>query len=523
MFAALVSFVLAPVDDLLPDMIVWDQYLLGAYEGTTQTSEAPAGRRCIRFSTTTANLGTGPLELRGGAINGGLQAVNQRVYRSDGSFYDRLAGNFLYHPTHGHMHYDEWTHFRLREYLPGGGVGAVLRTGEKTSFCIIETTVYDSSLPGFNNSAWGPYSCGQLQGQKPGRADTYGSTLSGQFIAIDTLPNGTYWLEGEVDPNNNVIEKNETNNITRVLMSIGTVPAAQPDLYENNDTKAITDARTEGAVNSPNLGLINAHKMIPELSMDDTDDYYKFRIHGTGGAGDYVRIESPYHSGQNINLYLLDSTGATLASVTSTSAIKQISLLNRPAGTYYVRCQRNTGANPNYMLRIEPDGNLPPVINVTGPVAGEMLVEKNVGLVPVTWTSADPENDPKRVALFYDSVPIGRETNVALDGYQDLAGSDHEASINTALMPIGTWYIIGRAWDGGAYGYGASPGRVTIYHKGDWNMTGEVDNGDIKIASRALLYNNASARMKTFFDMDYDGDFDRTDLKLMISHTGHDH
>lgn len=496
-------------------MIVWDRYLLGAYVGTTQSSEPPAGRRALRFPTTTANLGTGPLDLRGGTINGSTQEVNQRIYRSDGTFWTRPAGQFVYHPTHGHIHFEDWTLFRLRQYLPGGGVGSTLRVGEKTSFCIIETTVYDSTLPGYNNSAWGPYSCGQTQGQRPGRADTYGATLSGQYIDIEGIPDGQYWLEGEVDPNNNVLELNETNNITRVLVTIGNVPAAQPDAYEDNDTKAITDARTEGAANSPNLGLVNTRRTISDLSMDDAEDWYKFRLHGTATAGDYVRIESGYQSGQNMYFYLLNSAGTVISSDTSSVAFKQLSLSGLGPGTFYLRVVRNTGANPNYLLTIEPDGNLPPTITVTGPPAGEIYVEHAHDTIPITWTTTDPEGDPKTVAVFIDRDPAVGPNNLALDGYQDLQGSDHEVNVNTAIVGLGPWYVILRASDGGAYGYGISPGTVVVFERGDLNFNGIVDSNDVRVAGKALRQGTVTPRIRNICDMDEDGDFDKHDVAMM--------
>ena len=507
-------------DDLLPDMIVWDKYLLGAYVGTTMNSEPPPGRRALRFDTTTANKGRGPLELRGGRIIDGRREVNQRIYRSDGSWTDRLAGTFVYHDNHSHMHFEDWTQFRLRQYLPGGGVGSVVRTGTKTSFCIIETTVYDNTLEGYNGP-WGPYDCGLLQGQRPGRADTYTSGLSGQYIDIEGVPDGTYWLEGEVDPNNNVVELDETNNITRVLMNIGNVPPPTPDRYEHNDNKTQVDLRMEGAPNSPNFGLVNSFKTVADLSMDDNEDWFKFKLHGTGTAGDYVRIESPYHSGQNLKFYLLDGNGNTLSANTTNVSIKQLPLEGRGPGTFYLKVVRHTGANPNYLLTIEPDGNLPPEIVVTSPEVGNILVERGWNLVPVSWFSNDVEGDPKTVSLFIDRNPVVGDTNLALGGYQDLNGSDLEANLNTAGMDLGSWYVIGRAWDGGAYGYSISPGTFTVYVKGDINFDGLITLWDYwRVFKAYKLTGKLPPDWAIICDMDRDGDFDDDDLAHMQDDMG---
>ena len=96
-----------------------------------------------------ANVGLGALEIRGGNIIGeNIQEVYQRVYEPDGSFNDRVAGTFTYHPEHKHIHFDGFAEFRLREVLPDGGVGAIVAGGLKTSFCIIDIENYDSDLAG---------------------------------------------------------------------------------------------------------------------------------------------------------------------------------------------------------------------------------------------------------------------------------------------------------------------------------------------------------------------------------------
>jgi len=502
------------VVDLLPDCIIWEQYLAQAYVGTTFSDEPPAGRRALRFPTTTVNIGMGTLELLGQTPTGSLQPVNQRIYRSNGTFYDRLAGNFTYHSNHGHMHFDDWTHFRLREVLPGNGVGPIVRTGVKQSFCIIETTVYDSSMPGYNNSAWGPYSCGWKQGTRPGRADTYGATLSGQYIDIVGLPDGVYWLEGEVDPLNHVLELDESNNIARVLVNIGSVPPAQPDRFEENDTLAQTAARTEGAENSPNFGIVNSKRTYFDLSMDDNDDWYRFRLNNTGGPGDYVRIDTPYQSGQNLYLHLYNSSGTLLTSVTNTYAVKQISLNNRAAGAYFIRVQRNTGNNPNYLLTIDPAGNLPPSITITHP-AMEHFFKKNYDVVPVRWTCSDPEGDPKTVSLLIDRNPVVGDTNIQVTGYENLRGSDLEANLNTAAIPVGKWWVVGRASDGGAFNFAISPAPFWLFIPGDVDYDGGVTRRDYDLAFRAWETQRITPEILHAGDLNHDGILNKIDLKML--------
>jgi len=67
--------------------------------GASIDTQSQPGRRLLRFDTAIANLGTGPMELRGSTVNGdGTQDVVQRIFDTGGGYSDRLAGKFVYHP-----------------------------------------------------------------------------------------------------------------------------------------------------------------------------------------------------------------------------------------------------------------------------------------------------------------------------------------------------------------------------------------------------------------------------------------
>lgn len=456
----------SPVVDNLPDIIIWQDVLYDYIIGTTSTSEPPSGRACLRMSTATANIGDGRLELRGGAlISSTTQQVNQRVFRSDNTFYDRAAGTFTYHSGHSHIHFDNWTVFKLRTVLAGGGIGPVVREGAKTSFCILELRTYDAGLPGYNTSP-GYSSCGQVQGLRPGRADVYDYSLVDQYIDIVGLANGQYWLEGTVDPDDKVLEKDETNNTARILVNIGPVPAAVPDAYEQNDTVAQVNAMIEGGPNSANLGLINAQRSITNLSIEDTYDYFKFRLNKTGTAGDYIQISSPY-PGVDIDLRLCNSSGTILSSSTGNTGYDYISLSGRAPGSYFARIDKVSANNPLYTLKIEPAGNFPPSITVTSPTSA-MWVEKAYATIPVTWVGSDPENDPKTVSLYASMTPATGNLTTLLS-YQNMPASNQFANVNTAAFPVGNWYLLFRCSDGGAVTDVWSKAKITVFRRFDLN------------------------------------------------------
>src|SRR5207249_8772546 len=53
------------------------------------------------------------------------------------------------------------------------------------------------------------------------------------WIDITGLPGGTYILELEVDPENRIAESDESNNITRVLVSFPDCPPPPNDEFES--------------------------------------------------------------------------------------------------------------------------------------------------------------------------------------------------------------------------------------------------------------------------------------------------
>ncbi len=171
------------------------------------------------FNTTSWNSGDGRLELIAAAGDpvSGKQKVYQRVYFSDGSHQDFLAGEFQYHPEHGHFHFENYAVYTLQ---PVNAPGGSQRTGNKTTFCIIDTTKVDVHLPGAPKRPV-YVTCGpNVQGMSVGWGDTYGSNLPGQEIDFTGNPDGDYRLDIEVDPRRLLLETNDVDNISCVLLRI---------------------------------------------------------------------------------------------------------------------------------------------------------------------------------------------------------------------------------------------------------------------------------------------------------------
>lgn len=171
----------------------------------------------LRFNTTTWNSGDGPLELRAGETGSAGQNVYQRIYLSDGGYYNRLAGTFVWHPEHNHFHFNKYAVYTLQ---PVNAPGASNRVSEKTTFCVMDTTPINTSLPRAPQNAVYATCGATIQGMSVGWGDTYGWTLAGQSIDLTGLPNGDYKLVIEVDSNNKIIETNDANNTSCVLIRL---------------------------------------------------------------------------------------------------------------------------------------------------------------------------------------------------------------------------------------------------------------------------------------------------------------
>ena len=197
------------------------------------------GGALLLFSARTWNAGLGPLELVAGETGEDRQNIYQRIYLDSGSYYDRHAGTFIWHPAHNHFHFENYASYLLQ---PVSAPGASARTSSKTTFCVMDTDKVNDSLPGVPSLA--VYSsCGNVkQGMSVGWADTYGWNLPGQSIDLTGWTDGDYKLTISADPKNQLAETNESDNVScsvvRIRLSART---ATP----------VSGATCDGATNPP--------------------------------------------------------------------------------------------------------------------------------------------------------------------------------------------------------------------------------------------------------------------------------
>lgn len=173
----------------------------------------------LRFSTYSWNAGTGPLELRAGAIDSSTnsQDVWQRIYLEGGGSVDRLAGKFVWHPLHSHFHFEGYARYTLQPY---DAPGASSQFGQKTTFCVMDTNAKDLTLPGAPNAATYTACGNSFQGMSVGWGDRYSSGLAGQSIDMTSMPNGDYRLYIDIDPFQKLSEATRADNQSCVLIRV---------------------------------------------------------------------------------------------------------------------------------------------------------------------------------------------------------------------------------------------------------------------------------------------------------------
>jgi hypothetical protein len=254
--------------DLLPDIKVSVDALQSGYTVYTQTGNAASGSQGsndgrLRLTGTTPNIGYGPLETRSlnlwlcgtdtlTANPGTLcpdgrvpkRFVVQRIYhKSDSvmSYTEVPCGTMTYHPSHGHMHVDNWGIYTLRIQNPNDPDPthwSIVGTGTKLAFCLLDigscnnsNGIYcrdDNNVPKLSNQipnytiGNGSYGCSStLQGISNGWYDSYSSGLDGMWIDIPPgTCNGNYYIVVQIDPNQNMVELNENNNVIAVPVTL---------------------------------------------------------------------------------------------------------------------------------------------------------------------------------------------------------------------------------------------------------------------------------------------------------------
>lgn len=465
---------------LLPDIIIRQDDL---YDNQIFTTGFPP-KTFIRFSNGTPNVGDGKLYVYGtGVDNGdGTEDIMQRIFYPGGGFIDRAAGQFVFHPSHNHIHVEEWCEYRVRQVLPNDGVGDIVVKGAKTSFCILDLAVYDPSLPNYDPNGEFLSCSTTVQGLSVGWLDIYDKTLAGQSIEITGVPAGTYWLESHADPNDAFLERDESNNTERIKFTIGGGGAINPDAYEPNDSFSAVAARTVGIPNSPNLGPCDPQRVLTGLTFHVANDldYFRFYATATGTPADFVRID---FTNANLNLYLLNASGAIIASSETIGTFERIELDGRPAGWYSVLARPALPSTvASYSLTIDPPANQAPSIDVIQPSAGTHFRIHGAETFTVTWNASDPESGPMWATVYANTSPDFDGNEILIPTSLNMDASLGFHVVNTTYLSIDTYWFHVAVSDGGSTTGEWSDGKLKLIDAATAVTPGSVVRTSLRVA-----------------------------------------
>lgn len=163
--------------------------------------------RCLRFAFGVRNTGRGPMDLfYEGAAIGADRPLYQRIYRTDGSVRDRLAGTATFHKTHGHYHHSAAVGLQLFK-VSDRKTGDMEPAGEPRTkgFAHREELLreWETFYPTWQPSGFG---------LGPGWADIYEWDRPGNYIDFGLNGDGFYVIRMQADPVEGVVESNEQDN-----------------------------------------------------------------------------------------------------------------------------------------------------------------------------------------------------------------------------------------------------------------------------------------------------------------------
>lgn len=250
--------------DLLPNITMANEPLEvigtnGVIEYSQTGNGVENGR--LRVSVSTPNIGRGPLTILstqtficgadtftsnpGTCPDGSAprQLIKQRIYRKNGNtmtFNDRPAGSMTYHPTHSHMHVDDWGEYTLRirdTTEPNPLLWPILGSGAKLGFCLMDygscsyyaghcedsagNVLLNANFPNYGLGG-GNYNCSPtIQGISSGYTDIYYQNLDGMYIQIPPgTCNGDYYIVVVIDPHNYFLEEKENDNVIAIPFTL---------------------------------------------------------------------------------------------------------------------------------------------------------------------------------------------------------------------------------------------------------------------------------------------------------------
>ncbi|MDX1601345.1 MAG: lysyl oxidase family protein [Anaerolineales bacterium] len=191
--------------------------------------EQETGRRVLRFSNRIANVGDGPIELRGRpALQAARYRVSQRLYGTEGQvLVEPIVDEIVYHRDHGHWHLEDFASYELWKATFDGRILTPVEVRAKISYCLFDHRPGSESAP---EQAYGTCEP-ELQGISPGWTDTYDSDVPDQWVDVSGLDDGVYVLRSVVNPRGVLRERTRKNNEYLLGLRLQGIQFSQVELH----------------------------------------------------------------------------------------------------------------------------------------------------------------------------------------------------------------------------------------------------------------------------------------------------
>ncbi|MGH3118756.1 MAG: lysyl oxidase family protein [Gaiellales bacterium] len=188
-------------------------------------AQSPGGTPALHFAAATANKGDFALDLLGKPGGSTETApVDQCVaWAADRVCEAReMVGEFVWHPDHGHYHFEKFAQYELRRFRRSGAVdmrpGGLVATSGKVSYCVIDveqdrdadSPVYEFPHPLYY-SCYSPFG---FQGISPGWRDIYSAGTPGQEFPLEALSAGRFAIVIRSNPAGILKESSLVDNVS---------------------------------------------------------------------------------------------------------------------------------------------------------------------------------------------------------------------------------------------------------------------------------------------------------------------
>ena len=203
-----------PPNSALPDIEALPAW------GMQVENHAKSGRSFLDFAATAWNAGPGILTVEGFRDPDSATMNAFQYFYENGEVVGKVkAGTLEYdsRPLHDHWHFRDFAGYSL---LDENHV-KVLDSG-KEAFCLAPTDPIDLTV---DNAEWRPWladlstACGEegslwiREVLQTGWGDTYAQYRPGQSFEITDLPNGTYFVKVQANPDDKLLEASSSNNV----------------------------------------------------------------------------------------------------------------------------------------------------------------------------------------------------------------------------------------------------------------------------------------------------------------------